>query len=77
MEVQKVRLRIYGMTCDDCAATISKSLKGEDGVLEVKVSLEDGLGEVAFNPERVKPADILKNKIFAKPSHYKATIDDQ
>ncbi|MGC8562918.1 MAG: heavy-metal-associated domain-containing protein [Thermoplasmata archaeon] len=77
MEERKVKIRIYGMTCDDCVATVSRGLKNQDGVLDVKVSLKDGTGEVDVDLEKVKPEELLKNKVFEKPSHYRATLMDQ
>ena len=77
MEKKNVKLRIYGMTCDDCVNTVSHGLRGQDGVLEVKVSLKEGTGEVEVDPEKVKPEDLLRNRVFSKPSHYKATLVDQ
>jgi copper chaperone CopZ len=77
MSEEKVKLRIYGMTCDDCVRTVSGGLKKQDGVLDIKISLKDGIGEVVVNPEKVKAEELLKNKVFTKPSHYKATLIDQ
>ena len=77
MSEEKVKLRIYGMTRDDCVRTVSGGLKKQDGVLDIKISLKDGIGEVVVNPEKVKAEELLKNKVFTKPSHYKATLIDQ
>ena len=55
MEERKVKLRIYGMTCDDCARTVSHGLKNQEGIRELKVSLKDGIGEVKFDPTKVSP----------------------
>ena len=77
MDKKNVKLRIYGMTCDDCVATVARGLKEQDGVLDVKVSLKEGVGDVLLDGEKVKPEDLLKNRVFSKPSHYKATIADQ
>ncbi len=76
MEERKVKLRIYGMTCDDCVATVSHGLKNQDGVKDVRISLKDGTGEVDVDSE-VKPEELLKNKVFGKPTHYRATLMDQ
>lgn len=35
------------------------------------------MGEVEIDPARVKPEDLLKNRVFSKPSHYRATLADQ
>ena len=77
MSEERVELRIYGMTCNDCVNTVSRGLKNQDGVLNVKISLKDGVGEVEVDPVKVKPEELLKNKVFEKPSHYKATLMDQ
>ncbi|MCL4412801.1 MAG: heavy-metal-associated domain-containing protein [Candidatus Thermoplasmatota archaeon] len=73
----RVKLRIYGMTCDDCVATVTRGLMDQDGVLDVRVSLEKRMGEVDIDPEKVKPEELLSNKVFKKPSHYTATLIDQ
>jgi copper chaperone len=77
MEKKNVKLRIYGMTCDDCVATVTKALKEQSGVLDVKVSLQGGIGEVSLDQEKIKPEDLLKNRVFSKQSHYRATLADQ
>lgn len=77
MPEKRVKLRIYGMTCDDCVRTVSSGLKKQDGVLDIRISLKDGIGEVVVDPEKVKAEELLKNKVFTKPSHYKATLIDQ
>ena len=74
MEKEKVKLRIYGMTCDDCVSTVTEGLKEQKGVIDVKVSLKDGTGEVNINNEEIKPEELLRNKVFTRPSHYKAII---
>jgi copper chaperone CopZ len=74
MEVGKVKLRIYGMTCGDCVTKISRSLLEKQGVMDVNISLQEGLGEVEFDPTDLKPGDILKNHVFSRNSHYRATL---
>ncbi len=77
MSGENVKLRIYGMTCDDCVKTVSRGLKNQDGVIDVKISLNDGTGEVEVESGKVKPEELLKNRVFGKPSHYRATLMDQ
>ena len=77
MSEERVELRIYGMTCNDCVNTVSRGLKNQDGVLNVKISLKDGVREAEVDPVKVTPEELLKNKVFEKPSHYKATLMDQ
>lgn len=45
MESEKAKLRIYGMTCDDCVATVTRGLREQEGVLDVRVSLREGWGK--------------------------------
>ncbi len=74
MEEKNVKLRIYGMTCEDCVETISRSLLEQQGVMDVNISFQDGLGEVEIDPTQLKPENILKNQVFSRNSHYKATL---
>lgn len=76
MAEKRVKLRIYGMTCDDCVRTVSNGLKSQEGVLDVKVYLEEKSGEVVIDPSKVKPEDLLRNKVFTKPYHYRATLEE-
>ena len=69
---ESVRLRISGMTCDDCARKIEEGLKKESGVLKAAVSYESRSGELlidssALDPERVPELPIFKG-------HYGATL---
>ncbi|MCC6545528.1 cation transporter [Candidatus Sumerlaeota bacterium] len=41
------RLKIEGMTCNSCANRVTKILKEIPGVSDAKVSLSDGMAEVA------------------------------
>lgn len=77
MGSEKVKLKIYGMSCDDCVATITKGLKSQEGVLNVQVSLKDGMGLVEVDSEKIKPEALLRNKVFTRPSHYKAILSEQ
>ncbi len=77
MDEKNVKLRIYGMTCDDCVVTISRSLMEQGGIKDVKISLSSGTGNVKIDPSEVTPENILRNKIFSKESHYKAIIMEQ
>ncbi|MCL5800417.1 MAG: heavy-metal-associated domain-containing protein [Candidatus Thermoplasmatota archaeon] len=77
MEPEKAELRIYGMACDDCVATVTRGLREQEGVPDVRISLREGSGEVELDSARVKSEDLLKNRVFSKPSHYRATLADQ
>lgn len=60
-----VNLNVSGMSCGHCVKAVEGSVGKLEGVSEVKVHLEDGKVDVAFNPEKVSLDKI------------KETIDDQ
>ncbi len=74
METKKVKIRIYGMTCEDCVATIKNGLLNQNGVVDVFISLKDQVGEVSIDEKGIQPEEILKNPVFQRPSHYRATL---
>ena len=51
-------LNVTGMTCGGCTGSVTKALKGVDGVGEVKVSLSTGEAKVQFDEQRVSPAQL-------------------
>ena len=53
-----VRLHISGMTCGSCPITARAALKKLPGVLGAKVTLDDSLGVVRYDPQKVTPAQI-------------------
>lgn len=63
--MENVKLKVSGMSCGHCVKSVEGSVGKLEGVSAVKVHLEDGKVDVAFNPEKV-----TLDKI-------KETIDDQ
>jgi len=53
-----VRLHISKMTCGSCPATARLALKRLTGVYTATVTLDDSLGVVKYDPQRVTPAEI-------------------
>ena len=53
-----VKLHISGMTCGSCPVTARVALKRLPGVLAAKVTLDDSLGVVTYDPSKVTPAQI-------------------
>ena len=53
-----MKIKIEGMSCGHCSARVEKALKEVDGVMDVKVNLEDHVAEIKGNPsiENVKAA---------------------
>lgn len=53
-----VKLHISGMTCGSCPVTARVALNKLTGVYSAKVTLDDSLGVVKYDPRRVTPAQI-------------------
>lgn len=53
-----VKLHISGMTCGSCPITARIALERLPGVLDTKVTLDDSLGVVRYDPRRVTPEQI-------------------
>ncbi len=53
-----VRLHISKMTCGSCPTTARLALKRLKGVYSARVTLDDSLGVVKYDPRRVTPAEI-------------------
>ena len=50
--METVTLKIDGMTCGGCVASVERVLKAVPGVTATKVQLRPGLAEVSFDPAR-------------------------
>ncbi|MBX8644761.1 MAG: heavy-metal-associated domain-containing protein [Thermoplasmata archaeon] len=74
---ESVVLRVSGMTCQDCVMHVKKAILSLDGVSEAKVDLKTGDANVVYEPDRVKPEDMLALRIFRPPSHYRASIKER
>ena len=66
-----VRMHISDMTCGTCPVTARVALKKIAGVLDAKVTLDDSLGVVRYDPRRVKPAEIASRltQMTGYPAH--------
>ena len=56
--MDSVTLKVKGMTCDGCVASVERVLKALDGVATVDVSLERGEAAVTFDRGRVAESDL-------------------
>ena len=74
MAERTVKMKVFGMTCDDCALTVTRVLKGKDGVLDAKVSLADKSAVVRIDEGRVKPSELEVLPVFSGKSHYRAQL---
>ncbi|MBG9567120.1 heavy metal translocating P-type ATPase [Brevibacillus agri] len=57
---EQVSLKIEGMTCAACATRIEKGLNKINGVIKANVNLTLERATVVYNPETVRPADLIQ-----------------
>jgi copper chaperone len=50
--METTTLKIQGMTCGGCVASVSRVLKAVPGVTDVAVELQPGTARVTFDPAR-------------------------
>lgn len=70
---ESVVLKVDGMTCAGCTATVTKSLKNLTGIRDVRVTLEPPRATVQYNPEKVSVEDMTK---ATEHAGYPAALDD-
>lgn len=67
-----VRLHISGMTCGSCPTTARLALQRLEGVFKATVILDDSLGVVRYDPQRVTPPEITAH--LTRLTGYRATV---
>ncbi len=67
-----VRMHISGMTCATCPVTARTALRKLPGVFSATVTLDDSLGVVQYDPERIQPAQIAAH--LTQLTGYKAVL---
>jgi copper ion binding protein len=51
--METTRIKVGGMTCSGCVASVTRALQAIDGVDKVEVSLDQGQASVRYDPDRV------------------------
>ncbi len=51
--MKSTNIKISGMTCGGCAASVTRALTALPGVAKASVSLEKALAVVEYDPDRV------------------------
>ncbi len=69
LETQRMSMKIEGMHCASCVATIEKSLLNEDGVISATVSLLDEKAVIEYDSSRV---DRVKLEMAVDATGYRA-----
>jgi copper ion binding protein len=62
---QQITLKISGMGCAGCVATVEKALKGVAGVAAAKVDLKTGQAAVEFDPAKTSAQELTAAVIKA------------
>ncbi len=73
MVERKIELKIYGMTCEDCAFAIKNEME-KIGARDVNIDYRKGMGSLILDDTENPRDKILKSRVFAPESHYKAII---
>jgi copper chaperone len=56
--METITMKVNGMTCGGCVASVERVLRELDGVQKVDVSLEKGEASVAFDADRVRQDEL-------------------
>lgn len=59
MKEEKIQVEITGMTCDHCATSIEKLVKGKTGINDADVHYPSGKGEFSFDPDKISKDEIV------------------
>nr|WP_034867827.1 sulfite exporter TauE/SafE family protein [Clostridium lundense] len=62
MEIKKVRLKVYNMTCNSCEKRIEKDINTLPGIIWVKANFKDGIVEIHYD-DRVCNINKIKSAI--------------
>ena len=61
-------LAIEGMTCENCATTIQRSLLNERGVREAHIDWASGTGRIVVDPDVTDATRVLQSSVFHEQS---------
>lgn len=56
--MERVEIRVKGMTCDHCVMSVTKALKGIKGVRAADVNLAMESAKVTYDPSEASLADL-------------------
>ena len=60
--MEKITLKVDGMSCEHCVKAVAKSVTALDGIGGVAVKLKDGTVTVKYDPKKIMP-DKIKHEI--------------
>ncbi|AEK20194.1 heavy metal transport/detoxification protein [Methanococcus maripaludis X1] len=62
--MEELKLKISGMSCQMCVKTIKNLLSELEGIINVDIDLEAGLGIITYDEKILNGEEILKNEAF-------------
>ncbi|MDK2790128.1 MAG: copper chaperone [Methanothermococcus sp.] len=62
--MKELELKISGMSCHMCVNTIKGLLSEVDGIIDVDINLEKGIGVIKYDENKITEDEILKNEAF-------------
>lgn len=57
-ETKEITIKVEGMTCGGCAASLTKALKDTPGVLDAKASYEKGEAWIKYDDRKITVAKL-------------------
>ncbi len=75
MTTKHISLPVTGMTCVNCANTITRTLKRTEGVVEADVNYANERAEITYDPALLQPAALLQRIEDVGYSVAEATIE--
>lgn len=72
---KRLSVPVTGMTCTNCANTIARHLKRQEGVVEATVNFANERAEIIYDPALVKPLALFQTIEAAGYSVVEATLD--
>ena len=57
--MKTTRLKVGGMTCGHCVASVEKALQNQGGVRNASVDLDAGAAEVQYEETEVSPEQLI------------------
>lgn len=73
MQTRSIKVKVDGMTCAGCAATIESALAENKGVIKKSVNLTEGSCEVEYNPAQTNRDEIVAT---IEQAGYKASLTE-
>ncbi|MBA2862190.1 heavy-metal-associated domain-containing protein [Methanococcus maripaludis] len=62
--MKELKLKISGMSCQMCVKTIKNLLSELEGIINIVINLQDGIGIITYDEKIVTEKEILKNEAF-------------